>query len=400
MCVAALPPSARAEPQRPRAPDSLTLVLAGDVMIGRGIDQVLPEPLPPQLYEPWVGDAREYVRLAERLHGAIQRPVAPAYPWGEALPAMQRLGAALRIVNLETALTTSGTPWSGKGIHYRSHPAHVGCLVAAGIDACVLANNHVLDWGIAGLHETLAALRAAGIACAGAGADQAPAEAPAVLTWPDGTRLLLFARATPSSGVPPEWAASAERPGVACLQRLGDDSALALARSMHDHRRPGDRVIVSLHWGANWVDEVPAAHRRFARRLIDLGAADVVHGHSSHHPLPIEVHGGRLILYGCGDLINDYEGITPRDSRPRSDLVCVYAASLSRADGRLDALSVVPFQLRRLQLSRPEAAAWRELQARLATACSGFGTRLEVDSAAQGWRLAWGDARVPPGPSR
>ncbi|HUP05613.1 MAG TPA: CapA family protein, partial [Caldimonas sp.] len=90
-------------------------------------------------------------------------------------------------------------------------------------------------------------------------------------------------------------------------------------------------------------DQVPAAHRWFAHRLIELEAADVVHGHSSHHPLPIEVHAGKPVLYGCGDLINDYEGIGPHGAH-RSDVVCLYAVTLDRADRRLIRLEIVPPQ--------------------------------------------------------
>ena len=80
--------------------ETITLLLAGDVMLGRGIDQVMPEPLPPVLYEPWVHDAGEYVRLAEKASGAIPAPVDMAYVWGEALAEMDRLAADARIVNL------------------------------------------------------------------------------------------------------------------------------------------------------------------------------------------------------------------------------------------------------------------------------------------------------------
>lgn len=161
--------------------ETTTLLLAGDVMLGRGIDQVMPEPLPPVLYEPWVHDAREYVRLAEKVNGAIPAPVDMAYVWGDALAEMDRLAVDARIVNLETAVTRGGAPWPGKGIHYRMNPAHVGCLTAARIDACSLANNHVLDWGAQGLDDTLATLHAAGVLTAGAGADLQRAQAPAVL---------------------------------------------------------------------------------------------------------------------------------------------------------------------------------------------------------------------------
>jgi poly-gamma-glutamate synthesis protein (capsule biosynthesis protein) len=76
--------------------------------------------------------------------------------------------------------------------------------------------------------------------------------------------------------------------------------------------RTGDIVVVSIHWGPNWGYHVPSSHRRFARALIDRAGVHVIHGHSSHHPLGIEVYRNRPILYGCGDLINDYEGIRCR----------------------------------------------------------------------------------------
>ena len=218
-------------------------------MTGRGIDQVLPHPLPPALYEPWVRDAREYVRLAEQVNGPIPQAVTADYPWGDALAEIKRLAPDLRIVNLETAVTARGEPWPGKDIHYRMNPRHIGCLAAARIDACALANNHVLDWGIEGLRDTLAALHAAGIASAGAGFDEHEAQAPAVLPLSGGGRLLLFARATTSSGVPGDWAATRERAGVALLTRLDNAAAQAVLACVQQHRRPGDRVVVSLHWG-------------------------------------------------------------------------------------------------------------------------------------------------------
>ena len=77
-------------------------------------------------------------------------------------------------------------------------------------------------------------------------------------------------------------------------------------------KQAGDLLLVSIHRGGNWGYEVPKAHKSFAHRLIDEARVDVVHGHWSHHVRPIEVHRGKLILYGCGDFINDYEGIGGR----------------------------------------------------------------------------------------
>ncbi len=65
--------------------ETLRLFLCGDVMPGRGIDQILPTPSSPELYEPYVRDARDYVALAETRSGAIARPVHHAYIWGDAL---------------------------------------------------------------------------------------------------------------------------------------------------------------------------------------------------------------------------------------------------------------------------------------------------------------------------
>src|SRR5207247_7305278 len=129
---------------------SLRRVLCGDVMTGRGIDQALPHPVNLVLYEPYIRDARAYVDLAEAANGPIQRPVSFDYVWGEALQELERAEVDLRIVNLETAITSAETCWPDKAIHYRMHPLNIGCLTAASISGCALANNHSLDWGRAG----------------------------------------------------------------------------------------------------------------------------------------------------------------------------------------------------------------------------------------------------------
>ena len=68
----------------------LTLFLCGDVMTGRGIDQVLPHPNPPHLMEPCVTSALQYVELAEQANGPIRKPVDFPYIWGEALAELDR----------------------------------------------------------------------------------------------------------------------------------------------------------------------------------------------------------------------------------------------------------------------------------------------------------------------
>ena len=183
---------------------SVTLVLTGDVMFGRGIDQILPHPGDPRLYEVSIRDARDYVALAERAHGPIPRRVDEAYVWGDALAALRATPPHARIVNLETSITTSEN-FSPKGINYRMNPTNIGCLAAASVDCCVLANNHVLDWGEAGLLETLDTLKRAGIRYAGAGRNAEEVAAPAIIDVVSGYRIAVFAFGLESSGIPHSW---------------------------------------------------------------------------------------------------------------------------------------------------------------------------------------------------
>lgn len=339
--------------------DGLTLFLCGDVMTGRGIDQILPHPGDPRLHESYVRDARDYLALAEDASGPIARPVDFAYIWGDALAELRTAAPDLRIVNLETAVTAGGERWR-KGIHYRMHPDNIPCLGAAAIDCCVLANNHVLDWGYAGLEDTLAALDRAGIRHTGAGRDAAAAAAPALLEVPGKGRVLVFACGLQSSGVDPEWAASARRPGVNRLPDLGTAGVDDIAGRIRCVRRPGDVVVVSLHWGGNWGYTVPAEQRAFAHALIDTAGVDVVHGHSSHHVKGIEVYRERPILYGCGDFLNDYEGIGGYETY-RGELGLMYFPQLDPASGRLLRFGMTPTRIRRLRVDRAAPAETRWL---------------------------------------
>jgi Putative enzyme of poly-gamma-glutamate biosynthesis (capsule formation) len=356
---------------------SITLFLCGDVMTGRGIDQVLPHPNPPALHETYVKSATDYVALAESANGPIPAPVNFDYVWGDCSEELQRVQPDARIINLETSVTTSEA-YDPKGINYRMHPANTPCLTAAKIDCAVLANNHVLDWGPPGLLETLRTLLGAGIKTAGAGENVGEAMKPAVIEVAGGIRVLIFAAATIDSGVPLSWAATATRPGVALLPNLSAQTADAIADHIHAFRHPGDIVIFSVHWGGNWGYEIPAVHQTFARRLIDRSAADVIHGHSSHHPKAIEVYNGKPILYGCGDFLNDYEGIQGYEEF-RPHLVLAYLPSMMPA-GALFQFRMTAFEAKRFQLRRASASDCRWLADLLTREGKPFGTRAELDT--------------------
>jgi poly-gamma-glutamate capsule biosynthesis protein CapA/YwtB (metallophosphatase superfamily) len=296
--------------------------------------------------------------------------------WGDALAEWAQLRPAARIVNLETAVTTSDDASPAKGIHYRMHPQNVACLMAAKLDCCVLANNHVLDWGRVGLAETLATLRGAGIATAGAGTDAAEAARPAGLQVGEGGRVLVFAYGMASSGIPRDWVATPGHGGVNLLAGLSSRDVEAVAADVAAHKRSGDLVILSLHWGQNWGYAISAKERAFARNLIGRAGVDLVHGHSSHHAKGIEVFAGKLILYGCGDLLTDYEGIGGYEDF-RGDLALMYFPTLDRGSGRLIDLTLTPTQLRRFAISRADAAGASWLEAMLNREGRPLGTWVE-----------------------
>jgi poly-gamma-glutamate synthesis protein (capsule biosynthesis protein) len=346
-------------------------------MTGRGIDQILPCPSDPILHEGFIEDARGYVKLAEQVSGPVPRPVDFAYVWGDALREWERRAPDVRLVNLETSITTSDL-FVPKGINYRMHPKNVACIQAAGIDCCALANNHVLDWGYPGLLETLETLRRAGVETAGAGQDLEQAEAPAILEVPGRGRVLIISLGSWSSGIPRRWAASPTRPGVFFFDESSPEVALHVAARVQACRRERDVVVASIHWGDNWGYEVEEQQIALAHELIDVAGIDVVHGHSSHHPKAIEVYRGRPILYGCGDFLNDYEGITGHEEY-RGDLVLMYFATVLPATGALTRLDMVPLRLRKLRLNRVESddALW--LARRLTQVSRIFDTRVELE---------------------
>lgn len=361
-----------AEPRR------LRLALCGDVMLGRGVDQILPHPGNPAIYVSQTGitDANVYVRAAEQRHGAIPAGRGFDYVWGDVLPMFASFAPDLRLINLETAITAQGKPWPNKWIHYRMNPRNVAALVHADVDFCALANNHIMDWGYVGLGETLTALATVGIARAGAGRNRANASSPAILSVPGKGRAIVVSFAMLSGHMPAPWAADEERPGVNLIE-ASERGLDEVKHSVAGVKRPGDVLIASVHAGNNYGHEIDPAEHDLFRRLIDEAAFDLVHCHSSHHVKAIELYNGRPILYGTGDLINDYEGLPVRPDRTAfcPNIGAIAFADFSLGSGACTGLFLCPTRLRRMRVERADADDAERLAQILESAR--FGTRIE-----------------------
>jgi poly-gamma-glutamate synthesis protein (capsule biosynthesis protein) len=285
-------------------PRPLTLALAGDVMLGRLVAETLA--------------AGDYTR-----------------PWGDLLPVLRR--ADLFCLNLECSLTRRTEPWTDgarKAFYFRADPAAVAALAAARVDFASVANNHIGDFGMAGLQDTLEALDRAGIAHAGAGADRARAREPLVLTAGD-TRVAFVAFADH----PPAWSATAAWPGINYTPvSLAPEHFDEVRRAVVAARERADVVVFSIHWGPNMRAHPSAKFREFAHAVLETGV-DVFWGHSAHVVQGVELRAGRFILYDTGDLVDDYAV----DARLRNDLSALFLVRL--APPAVEAVEVVPVRI-------------------------------------------------------
>ena len=246
--------------------DKLILGLAGDVMIGRGVDYAL---------------TRE----------------GYSYIWGNVLPILR--STDLNIVNLETALTKSHHKVL-KTFNFKASPDKIKSLVEAKITIVNLANNHILDFSEEGLADTIQFLDFAGIKFVGAGKNENEA-----------SRAVIFSKNNISIGVlgftdnESGWRAGSSTWGVNYIDvGIHKDRHRALQR-IERLKSEADIVIVSIHWGPN-LKKIPSRQFiDFAHQMIHSGAS-IIHGHSAHNFQGIEAYDHKIIFYDTGDFIDDY----------------------------------------------------------------------------------------------
>jgi poly-gamma-glutamate capsule biosynthesis protein CapA/YwtB (metallophosphatase superfamily) len=306
-------------------------------MLGRLIDQMFPQ----HVSEP--GEAR--IVDSFRKSNRALKDYGPKSPWGNTLPLLH--ASDLNILNLETSATTHPTKWPNKVFNYRMHPENASALQAAKISYAGLANNHTLDFSEPGLLETVKTVKKAGIAFAGAGETEDEATRPAILQLPtsDGSPkhdIHIWAAADH----PRDWAAVPTFHFIDCTQKTRQRLKDLLTKPTSNRALK----IFSVHWGPNYSWQPAQEIQDLAHFLIDECCIDIIHGHSSHHVQGVEKYKEKLIIYGCGDFVDDY-ALTPGF---RNDLSAIWQVTVeettNESEGKplkLKELKVYPTKIER-----------------------------------------------------
>lgn len=214
-------------------------------------------------------------------------------------------GADIAFANLETSVSERGSRIDGKGIWFRSRPEHLQLLSDAGIDIVSAANNHIMDYGLTALTDTLSHLDAAGIRHAGAGRNIEEARQGAILEA-NGLKVGFLAY---SDFHDIFWSFTERFTFAATGSRAGMAPAITslMVEDVRRMKRAADFVVVSVHWGQEYMRFPDNLQVERAHALADAGA-DLVLGHHPHVLQPVECYKGSIIFYSLGNFIFDQEG--------------------------------------------------------------------------------------------
>lgn len=308
----------------------------------------------------FVGD----VMLGRLVSDQLRQGRRPESCWGDVAPLLRESDGV--IANLECAITTHNEPWlrSPKMFHFGADPMAIAVLKAGNVRAVSLANNHILDFEVAGLLDTLAQLDRAGIAHAGAGRSELKAFAPARFRLGE-LDVALFA----VTDNQPDFAAKKESAGTAYVDpAVSAQAARPTHAEIESARRGGaDLTVLSCHLGPNMILEPSAAIRAYRQDAVHRGF-DIVHGHSAHVTQGVERMGRSLLLHDTGDFLDDYAV----DPILRNDWSFVFMLETDRSGPRR--LTLIPVILGFAQVRRAAQDEADALCARMARQSMKFGT--------------------------
>ncbi|OFX15142.1 MAG: hypothetical protein A2Z18_07260 [Armatimonadetes bacterium RBG_16_58_9] len=277
--------------QRKREP-IVTLAAVGDVLLARGVGRQIAK------------------------HG-------PDYPFAGTRETTSR--ADIAFFNLECPLSQRGVVRSRK-YQFRADPSFAHAISRAGFDVASLANNHTLDYGRDALLDTMGAVENAGMTPVGAGASRNDAVRVRMVRK-NGLRIGFLAYTDlPNCGV----VRLPDRPTVA-----GVDTS-TLPKEVRAAKRKCDVLVVSFHWGIEYMTKPTERQRMLAHLAIDNGA-DVVLGHHPHVLQSVEVYANKPILYSTGAFVWDGKIFD-------ADKSAIYLLELGKSSARL--VKTVPIRIR------------------------------------------------------
>lgn len=311
----------------------MKILLIGDIMLGRLVNEVLQQE-------------------------------SPDYPWGDTLDIFKK--ADLRICNLECVISDKGQPWTitPKVFHFRTDRKNIAVLKKARINMVSLANNHVLDYEEEALLDMLEILDRKGIEHAGAGINLVEASSLAVLEIP-GQKGVFKVGMIAFTDNEPQWEVG-NQPGVFYVPiDLEDKRAQVLIKEIGKAKKDVDFLIVSAHWGPNWGYRPESQHIPFAKALIDAGA-DIVFGHSAHVFQGVEIYKGKPILYSTGNFIDDYAV----DEIEKNDQSFVFVVETE--GNRIKGLKLYPTVIRNMQARKAQGDEKVEIIAKMKDLCNEF----------------------------
>lgn len=289
-----------------------------------------------------------------------------SYPWGNLLPYLKKpdLTPDLTIVNLENTFTKS-IKKVPKVFNFKADPGKVETLKIACIDCVNLANNHILDFDIEGMQETITTLNNAGIKHSGAGMNIEEACKPAILTKKGITIGVIGC-----TDNEPGWAATTTKPGINYIE-VGDiDTIKKIIAKVRD---TVDLLIISIHWGPNMKERPSQEFIEFAHQMIDSGV-DIIHGHSAHIFQGIEIYKNKLIMYDTGDLVDDYK-VNPILHNDRSFF---YLVSISKTEDKVGIrkIQLIPTLISKMQVNLATGTDYKESLNRIQKLSDPFGTAI------------------------
>ena len=295
----------------------MQILFAGDVMLGRLVNKVLAN-------------------------------AQFTYVWGNTINIIKR--ADFSLINLECPVSSKGKEWNKtfKVFHFRANLDAIQVLNSASIDYVSLANNHILDYDVEALLDTLDILDNNNISHSGAGRNLKEAMKPAIIekklkpkplnnnyyynvdkkevnnnnhNLKNAIRIGLISLTDNEPG----WEAKDDFAGINYIPTTLDPDRYyyRLQNYIEKAKKQSDLVIVSSHVGPHFRETPSMKYVNFAHKIIDSGA-DIYWGHSNHMPQGIEIYkhnnNKKIILYDCGDFIDDYA----IDSNYRNDLSFIF----------------------------------------------------------------------------